>query len=74
LPKAILWKTGCGTPVTFPGGYVSFSSTGDLPASGNGSAGRVRMANQAGRSIDIVVSRGGIIRQTPTYSGCTPPF
>jgi prepilin-type N-terminal cleavage/methylation domain-containing protein len=74
LPNGITWNAACGSGVTFPGRYVAFASTGDLPASGNGSAGRVKITNQAGRTIDVVVYRGGIIRQTTAYSGCTPPF
>lgn len=60
-----------GNPVTFPGNFIAFQTNGTVPTSGNGSVGRVKLINRSGTRIDIVVSTGGIIRQTPTYK--TPP-
>jgi hypothetical protein len=45
-----------------------------VPATGNGSAGRVRIINRSGVMIDIVVDNGGIIRQTPAYKNLPAPF
>jgi len=66
-------RIGAG-PVSFPGGFVTFLPTGNVPATGNGSAGRVRIINQSGVMIDIVVDNGGIIRQTPAYREMPAPF
>jgi prepilin-type N-terminal cleavage/methylation domain-containing protein len=62
------------TPITFPGSFVAFQTNGTIPTSGNGSAGRVKLINQAGMRIDIVVSSGGVIKQTPTYKQPPAPF
>ncbi len=75
LPPSVTLNTiDTGTDVTFGGRYVSFSPTGDAAAVGNGSAGRVKIMNQNGRRIDIVVGTGGIIRQTPVYASPPVPF
>jgi Tfp pilus assembly protein FimT len=63
-----------GGAVTFPGNYVIFNPDGSVPASGNGSVGRVKLISRNGLRIDIVVSRGGIIRQTAAYKRPPAPF
>ena len=75
LPPGVNWNNGCGgTDVSFGGKFVDFLPAGNIPLSGQGSAGRVRIVNAAGSKIDVVVSSGGIIRQTRAYTGCTAPF
>ncbi len=75
LPQSIRPNTtDSDTPITFPGNYVVFQTNGTIPVSGNGSAGRIKLINQAGVRIDIVVSSGGVIRQTPPYKTSTAPF
>jgi type II secretory pathway pseudopilin PulG len=75
LPNGVSWNNGCGgSEVSFGNRFVNFLPTGNIPTSGQGSAGRARIINTAGAKIDIVVSSGGIIRQTPAYTGCTPAF
>jgi type II secretory pathway pseudopilin PulG len=63
-----------GPPITFTGRFVLFSPTGNVPAGGNGSAGRVMMINRSGARVDVVVGSGGIIRQTPVYRSTSPTF
>ena len=63
-----------GDPISFPGDQVLFLPSGALPLTGLGSAGRVKLINQAGLRIDIVVDSGGTIRKTPTYESATAPF
>jgi hypothetical protein len=63
-----------GDPVSFPGDVVRFLPTGSLPTSGTGSAGRVKLINQSGVRVDIVVDAGGLVRQTPAFKTATPPF
>ncbi len=75
LPPYVSWNNiDTGTAVSFPGRYVSFLPTGNIPTSGNGSAGRVKLINPSGYRIDIVVVSGGVIRQTPAFRTATPPF
>ncbi len=62
------------SPITFPGRYVTFQTNGTIPTAGAGSAGRIKLINQAGMRIDIVVSSGGVIRQTPPYKEPPAPF
>jgi prepilin-type N-terminal cleavage/methylation domain-containing protein len=71
---ASLNTTDTDNPVTFPGDYVTFRTNGTLPASGNGSAGRIKLISRNGLRVDIVVDSGGMIRQTPSYKTSTPPF
>ncbi len=68
LPSGVAWNG-----VTLPGHYVEFSPTGNVAATGNGSQGRVKLINRALSQVDVVVSAGGVIRQTPTYK-TTPEF
>ena len=75
LPRGIQWNTAdTGTGVTFPGRFVVFQPTGNLPPSGNGSAGRAKLINRSGIRIDIVVDPGGTVRLTPTFRTASPPF
>jgi hypothetical protein len=74
LPAGTTFNAGAGAPITFPESYVLFLPNGNLPASGGGSAGRVKLINRDGLRIDIVVSPGGMVRMTPTYHSQTPPF
>jgi Tfp pilus assembly protein FimT len=60
--------------VTFAGDYVEFLPNGNLPSSGNGTAGRVSLVNNSQTHIDVVVGSSGMIRMTPGYRGYTPPF
>ena len=53
--------------VTFRGSYVTFQPDGTVPVSGNGSVGRVKLISRDGLRVDILVDRGGLIRQTPPY-------
>jgi len=74
-PFGVSMNTRIGTgPVSFLGGRVTFLPTGNVPATGIGSAGRVRIINRSGVMIDIVVDNGGIIRQTPAYRELPAPF
>ena len=68
LPSGITWNTDGGSAITFNANYVSFLPTGNVPATGPGGAGRCKIRNAEGSKIDLVVSNGGIIRQTPTYT------
>jgi len=75
LPPGInLNAIDTGQDVTFGGRFVSFSATGDAAAVGNGSAGRVKIINQLGGRIDILVGTAGIVRQTPAYRNPPAPF
>ena len=75
LPKDVSWNSADGgSAVNFPGGYVSFNPTGSIPASGDGSGGRAKIISTSGYRIDIVVSRGGVIRQTSPYKAPPAPF
>jgi len=75
LPKGVDWNSvDSGSGITFQGNYVSFTPTGNIPTSGNGSAGRAKIINQSQVRVDIVVSSGGVIRQTPAYKTATAPF
>ena len=75
LPTGVQFNTVDGdNSVTFPGDYVTFQINGALPASGNGSAGRVKLISSNGLRVDIVVDSGGMIRQTPPYKTSTAPF
>jgi type II secretory pathway pseudopilin PulG len=75
LPMGIEWNTADGgAGVTFPGRFVVFSPTGNVPASGNGSAGRVKLINRSDVRIDILVQVGGSVRVTPTYKTGSAPF
>lgn len=75
LAPGITWNTNCSAEgVTFSGNYVSFLPTGNIPTAGDGGAGRARVVSTDRRQIDIVVSTGGIIRQSTAYTGCTPPI
>ncbi len=75
LPNSISWNTAdTGSAITFQGRYVSFTPTGAIPITGNGSTGRVKLVSPTGYKIDIVVGTGGVVRQTPTFKGTTPPF
>jgi len=74
-PRSIsLNNVDSDTPVTFPGSFITFQTNGTIPPSGNGSAGRLKLINRAGARIDIVVSSGGVIRQTPAYKQPPAPF
>ncbi len=75
LPGDVAFNnTDPGAEVTFGARFVSFSPTGDVPAAGPGSAGRVKVISRSGGRIDIVVGTGGIIRQTPVYKAPPAPF
>ncbi len=76
LPDGIRWNTvDSGAGVTFPGRFVLFQPTGNLPpALQNGSTGRAKLINRSQYRIDIVVSTGGSIQLTPAYRTSTPPF
>jgi len=74
LPTGISRNTADGNAVTFPGSYVTFQADGTVPVSGNGSAGRVKLISSNGLRVDILVDRGGLIRQTPTYKEAQAPF
>ena len=63
-----------GDPVSFPGDQVIFLPNGALPLSGTGSAGRVKLVNQSGLRIDILVDGGGMVRKTPPYHSEASPF
>jgi Tfp pilus assembly protein FimT len=60
--------------VTFSGNYVLFQSNGRPPATGDGSAGRVKLISRNGSRIDILVGGDGLIRQTPVYRNASAPF
>jgi Tfp pilus assembly protein FimT len=75
LPPAISLNTvDDDTAVTFPGSYVTFQPDGTLPVAGNGSTGRVKLISRDGLRVDILVDRGGLIRQTPAYEEAPAPF
>ncbi len=75
LPRGIAFNTVDGNgAITFPGAFVTFLPTGNLPAAGNGSAGRVRIINRAGVRVDVVVAPGGMVRPTPAYKTGSPAF
>lgn len=72
LPRGVSWNsTDPGSAISFPGNYVEFLPTGNIPSSGNGSPGRAKIINTDGSRIDLVVNSGGIVRRTPTYKA--PP-
>lgn len=56
-----------GDAVTFPGKFVTFQADGTVPIVGNGSIGRVKLISPDGLRVDVLVERGGIIRQTSPY-------
>jgi len=75
LPRGVSWNSGDGSgAITFPAGYVEFLPSGNLPAAGGGSAGRVKLVNRSGVRVDIVVSAAGMIRATPAFKSTTAPF
>ncbi len=76
LPRGVSFLTGegDGTGVTFPGKFVTFLTNGSVPTTGNGSTGRVKLVSQSGVRVDIIVSSGGVIRQTPYYRQSQSPF
>ena len=75
LPSGIGLNTDVeGDGVTFPGNFVTFQPDGTVPATGSGSAGRVKLISRTGLRVDIVVGSDGLIRQTPPYKQSTPPF
>jgi hypothetical protein len=75
LARGVVWNsTDSGDEVTFPGRYVTFLPTGNVALSGNGSAGRAKLIGRTGVRIDIVVSTGGVIRQTQPYDNPPAPF
>jgi Tfp pilus assembly protein FimT len=75
LPRGTTFnRTDTNTPITFSGQYVSFLPSGNVPTSGDGSAGRVKLISRTGIRIDILVTSGGMVRSTPTYKTATPPF
>jgi Tfp pilus assembly protein FimT len=75
LPPHIQPNTAdTGHAVTFPGNYVLFQPNGSIPISGDGSIGRVKLISSNGLRVDVLVDRGGIIRQTQPYRSSTPPF
>jgi hypothetical protein len=75
LPSGIQPYTPTGgQAVTFPGNYVLFQPDGTVPVSGDGSAGRIKLVSHNGLHADVLVDQSGIIRNTPSYTGSTPPF
>lgn len=75
LPDGIELNDQDGGPsITFGDNVVSFSPTGTVPSMGTGSAGRVKIRNQLGARVDVVVSTAGAVRQTPIYKAATAPF
>jgi Tfp pilus assembly protein FimT len=66
-PGIRLNDEGEGSAVTFPGRFVTFQPDGTVPVTGNGSIGSVKLLSANGLSVDILVERGGIIRQTSPY-------
>ena len=75
LPRGVTWNIGdAGQAIDFQGGYVMFLPSGNIPAVGNGSAGRIKIINISGVCIDIVVTTGGRIRATPPYKSGSPAF
>lgn len=75
LPTGISLNTADGgNAVTFGGSYVTFQPDGTVPISGNGSMGRVKLISRDGLRVDILVDRGGLIRQTPPYKEAPAPF
>ena len=75
LPRGITWNNGdAGPAIDFQGEYVMFLPSGNIPAAGDGSAGRIKIINRSQVRIDVVVTTGGRIRATPPYNSGTPPF
>jgi Tfp pilus assembly protein FimT len=75
LPTGISLNTvDGGNGVTFPGRYVTFQPNGTVPATGNGSVGRVKLISRNGLRVDILVGGSGQIRQTPPYRSASAPF
>jgi len=75
LPTGISLNTADGgTGVTFTGSYVTFQPDGTVPVTGNGCMGRVKLISSNGLRVDILVDRGGLIRQTPPYQTAPAPF
>jgi len=74
LPTGTTFNSTAGNSITFPEDFVLFLPNGNLPTTGGGSAGRVKLINRNGLRIDIVVSPGGMVRATPSYQSSTPPF
>jgi len=73
LPHGVRWNSvDGGTGITFGGGFVTFLPTGNVPTSGNGTAGSAKIINESGIRIDVVVSTGGAIRATPSYRHMLP--
>ena len=67
LPRGITWNTSAGDPITFPGDFVTFNPGGEVPTTGNGSAGQVSITNRAGLIIDVTVSPAGQIQTSPSH-------
>ncbi|MBP1597219.1 MAG: hypothetical protein H6Q05_2596 [Acidobacteria bacterium] len=75
LPRGITWNNGdAGPAIDFQGGYVMFLPSGNIPAAGDGSAGRIKLINRSGVRVDIVVTQGGRIRVTPPRKSGPAPF
>jgi len=75
LPRGISYNAGDGgNAISFPGEYVTFLPTGNVPATGSGSAGRVKIINRSGIRVDVVVTPGGMVRPTTAYKTGSPPF
>jgi Tfp pilus assembly protein FimT len=74
LPRDTSVNNAGGSGVTFPGRYVTFQPDGTVPATGSGSAGRVKLVSRNGLCIDVLVDAGGQIRQTPAYKDTSAPF
>jgi prepilin-type N-terminal cleavage/methylation domain-containing protein len=74
LPRDISINSADSGGVTFPGRYVTFQPAGTVPATGNGSAGRVKLISSTGLHVDVLVEGGGSIRQTPPYKDTSAPF
>jgi prepilin-type N-terminal cleavage/methylation domain-containing protein len=67
-PQGIKLNTAAGGgAVTFPGRFVTFQPDGTVPVAGNGSLGSVKLLSNNGLCVDILVGRGGVIRQTSPY-------
>jgi prepilin-type N-terminal cleavage/methylation domain-containing protein len=74
FPPGTTLNTRDGSALTFPGNQVRFLPDGSIPATGIGSAGRIKLINRSGVRVDILVDGGGMVRQTPTYKYPPPPF
>jgi hypothetical protein len=75
FPRGISPNSGDdGGAITFPGNYILFQPDGSVPATGNGSIGRVKLISRSGLRVDVLVARGGIIRQTSAYKSPPAPF